>query len=42
MTGEVREFVKEKSRELMESATCSAEAREAAKAWLEEYGRMAK
>ena len=41
MTGEVREFVKEKSRELMESTTCSAEAREAAKAWLEAAGTPA-
>lgn len=38
MEKEVLSYVAEKSKELMESATCSREAREAAQAWLDAVG----
>lgn len=38
MTQEVREYVKEKTQELIGAATCSREAREAAQAWLDAAG----
>lgn len=38
MSKEALEFVIEKAKELMEAPTCSAEAREAAKQWLEAVG----
>lgn len=38
MTQDVRDFVVEKSKELMNAATCSKEAKDAAAAWLEAVG----
>ena len=38
MKKEVLDFVTEKTKELIEAPTCSQEAREAAKAWLDAVG----
>ena len=38
MTREVKDYVTEKTHELMEAQTCSKEAKEAAQAWLDAVG----
>lgn len=38
MKSEVRDFVAEKTRELIDAATCSKEAKDAAEAWLKALG----
>lgn len=41
MNAEVKDYVVEKTHELMEAASCSKEAKEAAQAWLDAVGTVA-
>ena len=42
MNKEVLDYVVEKTHELIDAPTCSSEAREAAKAWLEQMPKLRK